>query len=173
MELFAIDTTVMLAGQTVHEVILDDQGRVQPTELLDEPAPSEFPLGAEREMVAWLEQALRESDARWKIVIAHHPLWSSSGSKYYQAKVLRELLLPALCRYADACMAGHEHILEIHTDDCRTVFGEPDAQPLVQLVSGAAGKQRPLHTLFMAYGEPVEEFRLSFERPSGRASSQP
>ncbi len=151
VELFAIDTTLMLAGHSVPEVVLDQHGRVLPTEVFEQPAPWELPVGAERDMLSWLEQALRESDARWKIVVAHHPLWSSSGGKYHQAKVLRELLMPTLCRYADAWLAGHEHTLEVHTDDCRTVFGAPDTKPLVQLVSGAAGKQRPLNTLFMTY----------------------
>ena len=52
-------------------------------------------------MAQWLEAALRESTARWKIVIGHHPIWSSAGSKFQQARMLRRLILPALCRYAD------------------------------------------------------------------------
>ena len=32
--------------------------------------------------------------------------------------VLRKLLMPALCEYADAYIAGHEHDLELLTDDC-------------------------------------------------------
>ena len=45
-------------------------------------------------------------------------------------------------------LAGHEHTLELHTDACKDV---PEAQgrpPLPQVVSGAAGKQRPLNTAF-------------------------
>lgn len=151
VEIFAIDTTVLLAGQTVYDLELADDGSVLPGREIDAPAPWEVPRGSEQQMVQWLEQALRESDAHWKVVIAHHPIWSSSGGKYHQAGVMRELLLPALCRYADLLLVGHEHTLEIHTDDCRTVAGAPDTLPLVQLVSGAAGKQRPVHSTFMAY----------------------
>jgi hypothetical protein len=77
-------------------------------------------------------------------------LWSSAGSKYPQARALRALILPSLCRYADAYFAGHEHTLEVHTDDCRDVE-DARTEPLPVLVSGAAAKQRPLHRPFMAY----------------------
>ncbi len=58
------------------------------------------------------------SKARWKIVIGHHPLWSGAGGKFEQAHALRNLILPTLCRYADLYLAGHEHTMEVHTDDC-------------------------------------------------------
>jgi hypothetical protein len=151
VEIFAIDTTVFLAGHSVYEVELAADGSVLPGRELDQPSPWELPRGAEQQMAQWLEQAMRESDAQWKVVLAHHPIWSSSGGKYHQARVMREQLLPTLCRYADLLLVGHEHTLEIQADDCRTVLGAPDAMPLVQLVSGAAGKQRPLHRSFMAY----------------------
>ena len=151
VEIFAIDTNLLLAGHTVMEETIGADGEPHPGDEVDAPEPWEVPLGAEREQAQWLERALRESDARWKIVIAHHPAWSGSSGKYEQAKVLREALYPALCRYADMLLAGHEHTLEIHTDDCRTALGEPDTVPLLTVVSGAAAKQRPLHTPFLAY----------------------
>ena len=40
-------------------------------------------------------------------------------------------------------------MLEVYTDDCSTVAGSPSV-PLPLLVSGAAGKYRPLHPAFMA-----------------------
>ncbi len=83
--------------------------------------------------------------------MGHHPIWSSAGSKFQQARMLRRLILPALCRHADLYLAGHEHTLELHTDACQDV---PEAQgrpPLPQLVSGAAGKQRPLNTNFQRH----------------------
>lgn len=151
VEIFAFDSTVLLAGHSVYEEAFTEDGIAVATGVVEQPLPWIVPRGAEREMAAWLERSLRESTARWKIVIAHHPIWSSSSGKYEQAKVLRETVLPAMCRYADVFLVGHEHTLEVHTDDCRTVLGEPDTLPLVQLVSGAAAKQRPLHTSFMAY----------------------
>jgi hypothetical protein len=100
-------------------------------------------------MVAWLGEALAASNARWKLVFGHHALWSGGGSKYEKARALRRLLMPALCRHADAYFAGDDHMLEVYTDDCRRYGGDARA-PLPMLVSGAAGKHRPLHPRFMA-----------------------
>lgn len=150
VEVFVIDTQVMLAAVPVHDAALSEEGNEIVFPELDEPHAWERPQNdAEREMLAWLERSLRESNARWKIVIGHHPLWSSAGSKFEQARVLRKLLLPTLCRYADLYLAGHEHTLEAHTDDCRTALGTADARPLLNIVSGAGAKQRPLHRTFM------------------------
>lgn len=150
VELFVLDTQVLLSSVSVHEAALTAEGNEVVYPELEEPDAWERPQNAaEREMVQWLERSLRESTARWKIVVGHHPLWSSAGSKFEQARVLRSLLLPTLCRYADLYLAGHEHTLEAHTDDCRTSLGTPDAQPLLNIVSGAGAKQRPLHRTFM------------------------
>ncbi|HEX2140476.1 MAG TPA: metallophosphoesterase [Woeseiaceae bacterium] len=152
VELFAIDTTVLLAAEVVMEDAVAADGAPIDTGLEDRDEPWAEPVGDERQMLAWLERALAGSDARWKIVVGHHPLWSSSGSKHEEAKVLRRLLLPALCRYADAYVSGHDHTLEVHTDDCRTEGAAYlERPPLVTVVSGAAGKQRPVHTPFMAW----------------------
>lgn len=152
VEVFAISTDILLAGDTVYEDALNDDGSARDTGEIDDGEPWAVPQGDEQKMLAWLEQSLADSDARWKLVIAHHPLWSSSGTKHEEAKVLRRLLMPALCRYADAYLVGHDHTLEVHTDDCRSEGDQySDVPPLLQIVSGAAGKQRPVHSTFMAW----------------------
>ena len=152
VEIFVLDTEVLLAGETVYEAELADDGSELPGTELDERPPWTRPqTERERNMVAWLEQSLRGSTARWKIVMAHHPLWSSAGSKFQEARVLRRLLLPTLCKYADLYLAGHEHTLELQEDDCSTAVPGARLAPLAQLVSGAASKQRPLNTAFMAH----------------------
>ncbi len=152
VELFVLDTEVLLAGQTVYEAELADDGSELPGRILDErPAWTKPQTERERNMVAWLEQSLRESTARWKIVMAHHPLWSSAGSKFQEARVLRRLLLPTLCRYADMYLAGHEHTLELHSDSCAKALPGEQVLPLPEIVSGAAAKQRPLNSWFMAH----------------------
>jgi len=152
IELFIVDTSMILASTTVHADYLNDDGSEVVT---DEIEPVDYhtePLSdAERNQPQWLEDALRDSTAKWKLVIAHHPIWSSSGSKFEQARVLREMILPAMCRYADAYIVGHEHTLEIHTDDCKASLGAETVEPLVQIISGAGAKQRPIHTSFMAH----------------------
>ncbi|MCY4426798.1 MAG: metallophosphoesterase [Halieaceae bacterium] len=154
IELFIIDTSMILAATTVREDYLNDDGSEMITDEIAEPDYAVEPMtDAERAQPGWLEAALKASTAKWKFVVAHHPIWSSSGSKFEQARVLRELILPAMCRYADAYLAGHDHTLEIHTDSCAAVLGEASALPLVQIVSGAASKQRPVNTAFMRHQE--------------------
>lgn len=151
IELFVLDTEMLLASTTVTKAVLAADGSEVATTALDKPDPWTKPrTTAEKEMAAWLDRSLKNSTAKWKIVLGHHPLWSSAGSKFAQARALRALILPSLCRYADAYFAGHEHTLEVHTDSCQGIDGTKPA-PLPQLVSGAAAKQRPLHRPFMAH----------------------
>jgi len=149
VELFVVDTEMLLASTRVAKDRLDEQGNELQTDEVEvwdahiRPRTTE-----EREMAQWLSRSLAASTARWKLVFGHHALWSGGGSKYEKARSLRRLLLPALCRYADAYFAGDDHMLEVYTDDCKAVDGAPVA-PLPLLVSGAAGKYRPLHPAFM------------------------
>jgi tartrate-resistant acid phosphatase type 5 len=150
VEIFVLDTQVLLAGETVYtDVLAEDGSEVESTTVEELEAWAAPQTALERNMVAWLDERLRASTARWRIVVAHHPLWSSAGGKFQQARVLRRLLLPTLCRNADMFVAGHEHTMEVHTDAC-TAFA-PDLPPLLTVVSGAASKQRPLNSNFMAH----------------------
>ncbi len=150
VEIFAIDTEVLLAGTTVYDAVLAADASEVETQELEHLEPWAAPqTDAERNRVAWLEAGLASSKARWKIVIGHHPLWSTAGSKFQQAKALRRLILPALCRYADLYLAGHEHTLEVHTDDCSAALPGTDVTPLPQVVSGSASKMRPTNSAFI------------------------
>ncbi|HET6565748.1 MAG TPA: metallophosphoesterase, partial [Xanthomonadales bacterium] len=150
VELFVIDTSMMLAATTVYEDYLDENGAEVVTDVVAEFDYHVEPLTeAEKNMAAWLDAALENSTAQWKIVLAHHPIWSSSGSKFEQGRALRELILPSMCRYADVFLVGHDHTLEVHTDDCSAALGQATAEPLTQVVSGAAAKQRPVNTNFI------------------------
>tara|TARA_R110002096_G_scaffold6206_10_gene28599 strand:- start:8452 stop:9738 length:1287 start_codon:yes stop_codon:yes gene_type:complete len=154
VELFIVDTSMILADSEVREDTLNDDGSEGSLGDIEEPDYFVQPLtAAEKQQPQWLENALRNSTAKWKLVVAHHPIWSSSGSKFEQARVLREKIMPALCKYADAYIVGHEHTLEVHTDNCATVLGKPADKPLVQILSGAGAKQRPLHSSFMWHQE--------------------
>jgi tartrate-resistant acid phosphatase type 5 len=152
IELFIIDTAVLLASTTVMEDSLNPDGsegvskEVEDFESWVKPATE-----LELNMMHWLEKGLRESTAQWKFVIAHHPIWSTGGSKYEQARALRPLLMPAMCRYADAYFAGHEHALELHEDSCAKYSETSEVTPLTEIISGAAAKQRGVNTGFMRY----------------------
>jgi hypothetical protein len=151
VELFIVDTELMLGGTTVYDAKLADDGsEIRNTEL-DANDPWAMPQTAlEKNQVAWLENALKSSDAKWKFVIAHHPVWASGGSKFEQGHALRKILTPVMCRYADAAFFGHEHSVEIHDDTCAGT-GAEGLPVLPNLTSGAASKQRGMNSAFMAY----------------------
>lgn len=80
----------------------------------------------------WLEGSLRDSKAKWKIAVFHHPIYSS-GKMHGSATGLRKRLEPLFTRYGvNVGFSGHDHIYE------RT---KPQ-QGIQYFVSGAAGKCR-------------------------------
>lgn len=57
---------------------------------------------------AWLDRELAASDARWRIVTMHHPVYSSGRDRDNAAK--REVLLPVLLKHrVDLVLQGHDH----------------------------------------------------------------
>jgi len=80
----------------------------------------------------WLENALRESRALWKIAAMHHPLYSS-GKKHGSDSRLRSTLEPLFTRYhVQVVFAGHDHVYE------RT---KPQ-NGIQYFITGAGGKMR-------------------------------
>ena len=80
----------------------------------------------------WLESSLRDSKAKWKIAVFHHPIYSS-GKQHGSAIALRKRLEPLFTRYrVNLALSGHDHIYE------RT---KPQ-QGIQYFVSGAGGKVR-------------------------------
>lgn len=77
-----------------------------------------------------VEMALRESTAKWKIVVGHHAI--RSAGHHGDTKELVNLLLPILqANHVDFYMNGHDHCLE-HISDL--------SSPIQFLVSGAGSK---------------------------------
>jgi hypothetical protein len=162
VEFFVIDTNMLLSGQHFYEIPLAEDGSEQglATALANEQAKvediehHEEPLnGEDHKQLAWLASGLKNSTAKWKIVYGHHILWSIGGSKYDEGHVLRKLILPELCMYADAYIAGHEHDLELLTDDCSRVLPGNKKPALPLIISGAASKMRGVHSKFAAQQE--------------------
>jgi len=58
----------------------------------------------------WLDEELKKSTARWKLVYGHHPIYSDGDHGDDQRMI--EKLLPILKGKADAYFAGHDHTLE-------------------------------------------------------------
>lgn len=100
------------------------------------------------EQLAWLEETLRDSDAPWKIVIGHHPIYVGSV-RYSDNQRLVETLVPLFEEYGvQAYIAGHDHNLQHH---------RPGGSPIDYFVSGAGSLTRAViqtpNTLF-ALEEP-------------------
>lgn len=152
-QFWVLDTEMLLADSVVYKEKLDSDGRELATSELD-PVPgwAKPQSRAEHEQLQWLAQSMAESSAHWKVVYGHHTLWSAGGTKFGEAHVLRPLLLPILCRHADAWFNGHEHDLGVFSDSCETTLGS-GAPALPIIVSGAGAKQRAINYGFHEYQE--------------------
>jgi hypothetical protein len=86
----------------------------------------------DRTQAAWLENSLRDSKAKWKIAVFHHPIYSS-GKRHGSDLSLRKQVEPLFTRYGvNVALSGHDHIYE------RT---KPQ-QGVQYFVSGSGGKVR-------------------------------
>jgi predicted phosphodiesterase len=60
------------------------------------------------EQAGWLDRELAQSDARWRIVAMHHPIYSSGRDRDNPEK--RAVLLPVLLKHrVDLVLQGHDH----------------------------------------------------------------
>ncbi len=63
------------------------------------------------DQLRWLEEELKASSAPWKVVYAHHPLYSAGW--HGGSRRRRDLLLPLLDRFeVQVCIAGHDHDIQ-------------------------------------------------------------
>lgn len=174
VEFFVLDTNMLLSGQTFYEVPLNPDGSegnliealASGRAELEEHEAHEGPInGEDKAQIDWLIQGLKTSKAKWKIVYGHHILWSIGGTKYSEGHVLRRLIMPTLCQYADAYIAGHEHDLELLTDDCSLYPELKRTEPFPLIISGAASKMRGKHTPLALYQEKTyPEYELIWSK---------
>ena len=84
------------------------------------------------EQVRWVEKALSESKAPWKIAYMHHPTYSS-GKRHGSEVGLRAFIEPLFIKYGvSVVLAGHEHFYERLKPQ----------NGIAYFTSGAAGKLR-------------------------------
>ncbi len=63
--------------------------------------------------VAWLEQELAKSTARWKIAISHHPIYSYSKKSPKETAQMQERLAAIFNKYGvDMSFSGHVHTFQ-------------------------------------------------------------
>lgn len=85
----------------------------------------------------WIEKTLAASSAPWKLVIGHHPVYSSSP-KHGNTVELVDMLKPMLEKYhVQAYIAGHDHDLQ---------HNKPEGSYVDYVVSGAASEVRDAAT---------------------------
>jgi len=84
----------------------------------------------------WLQQLLASNTAHWKIMIGHHPLFTT-GARKEQVPDVRNSFLPLIRKYqVNAYFSGHEHDLQYQKPEGMTHY----------FVSGAGSAVRPLQS---------------------------
>jgi tartrate-resistant acid phosphatase type 5 len=94
----------------------------------------------------WLQRSLQSSRARWKVVVLHHPPYSSSSVHGSTT----ELRWPFGSWGADLVLSGHDHDYERIVADGTTY-----------VVDGSGGKD------LYAFGDPVPGSRVRFDSDFG------
>ena len=117
--------------------------------ILDSSTPAATGEKAE-EQLAWLEQALAASDAKWKVAMLHHPPYSSG--KHGSALDVRAAVEPLfIAGRVDIVFTGHDHHYE------RTL----PQDGIVYVVSGAGCKLSDVGwSDFTAHAESTLQFML-------------
>jgi hypothetical protein len=106
-----------------------------------------------REQAEWIQNALSNSNASWKIAYAHHPFLSNgqhgnAGNydgvvpvEYFTTRISGEIyrkwLVDNVCNKVDIFVAGHDHDLQL-------LHSVPECGNTIFVVSGAGAKVRPL-----------------------------
>ena len=86
----------------------------------------------------WLRLGLQESKSLWKVVFAHHPVFSAG--EHGDTALLVKKLLPILCEHADLYLSGHDHDLQVLGARGATDCPARKKTPLIFGVSGGGGK---------------------------------
>lgn len=73
----------------------------------------QYPDAAKQNMkkqLNWLDKVLARSNAKWKIVIGHHPVFAESSKSEQERTDLQKRILPIMEKYrVDAYLCGHIH----------------------------------------------------------------
>lgn len=87
--------------------------------------------------LAWIDDLLKNSDARWNIVIGHHPVYTAGPrTDNYDTVAVRKVLLPLLHKHkVDVYLSGHEHSMQ-HL--------KPKNEHFHQFISGAGSETTPV-----------------------------
>jgi acid phosphatase len=137
IQFFALDTTPWAISDVQEILVRPDSLKLQ-------------------DQMTWLKKELQQSTATWKIVMGHHPLYSSG--KYGDNATLIYLLEPLFIRNeVNLYLSGHDHNQEL----VKSIRG------VHYIISGAASKPRNVVwrgiTQYAAAGLGFTWFRVSHE----------
>ncbi|MEG1580152.1 MAG: metallophosphoesterase [Bacteroidaceae bacterium] len=63
-----------------------------------------------KRQLSWIEQQLKKSKAKWKIVLGHHPVYAATPKEDTERTDMQRFLCPLLDKYkVDAYFCGHIH----------------------------------------------------------------
>jgi 3',5'-cyclic AMP phosphodiesterase CpdA len=125
------------------------------------------------EQLAWLEQALSRSRARWRIVYGHHPLYSTGKRHGGDARLRKKLESLLTGEGVQVVLAGHDHIYQRFHPQGGVVY----------FVCGSSGKLRrgnarpdsrvaaveDQQRVFMLWDATAEELRFRAINEQGQA----
>lgn len=125
---------ITLNNQQQVQLLFIDTSPLNPDYAFEEKYRNAYSQGHE-EQLAWINDKLANSQATWKIVIGHHPLYSS-GKRYGKTDAIKDVLEPIFEKYqVNAYIAGHEHDLQ---------HNQIAGSELVHIVSGGGSEVRPV-----------------------------
>lgn len=82
---------------------------------------------------SWLSTQINASEAQWKIVAFHHPVFSNGSAHPPDQKQIYETLQPIICNKVDLLISGHDHFFSHLRDNTESCGYD-------QLVIGTGGK---------------------------------
>lgn len=113
------------------------------------------------EQAEWLDKALSESDARWRIVSMHHPIFSSGRGRDNADR--REILLPVFLKHnVDLVLQGHDHTY------ARGLIPQDDTTQTPERI--AMGDTDLIKTMFVNSVSGAKQYTFKDDRWDGYAS---
>ena len=148
---FSLEQTIDSTGQKCLLVFIDT------SPLIDKYRTEEkYSDAGEQDMDAqlqWIEETLALSDARWKIVIGHHPVYAGTNKTESERTDLQERLNPILVKNdVDVYVCGHIHNFQ----HIRSEVGNVN-----YIVNSSASRSRPIEkNQEMLFGNPDPGFSV-------------
>ncbi|MGL4293161.1 MAG: metallophosphoesterase [Bacteroidales bacterium] len=93
------------------------------------------------QQLAWIGQTLKNSDAKWKIVMGHHPVFADTKKSDKERKDMQNHLMPLLDQYqVDAYLCGHIHSFQhIHPQNSEVEYFVNSSGSLARKVNEIEG----------------------------------